>query len=137
MVAQTIALCRSLLKIFAVYVAIRIVLTGILLMCAGYKVSEIFGNSVVFGGGGGSLMAIVAMCLCISLKPVKYKIRKIYIFLLLFSLFYYMTINALFIIGRREGYFLLTLYAGLKYEVIILIIAFILFFFSRNFRVEN
>lgn len=137
MVVRSIEMYHSLLKAFFVYVAVRIVLAGILLVGAGRKISNVFGDSMVFGGGGGGVMAAFAMCLCIVLNPAKYKICKIYISILQISFFYYATINAFFLISNREGYFLLTLYAGLKYEIIFIGVVYVLICLFGLHKIEN
>lgn len=137
MVARSIAVYRSLLKVLFVYVVVRVFLTAILLVSAGYKVPGVFGDSIIFGGGGGGGMAAFAMCLCIFFNPAQYKVRRIYISILKFSIVYYVAVNAFFLIVNREGYFLLTLYAGLKYEMIFIISVYIFICFLSIYENRN
>lgn len=97
-------------------------------MAAGYHGLGVLCDALFFGGGGGFLVAAFAICLCIFFRPAQCKIYRVYKLTLFFSLIYYVLINILFLLANREGYFLLALYAGLKYEIFLIVFSYICIF---------
>lgn len=118
---------NMIIRVMFIYIISRILVTLFLLVMAGSAKNNIIYDTFFFGGVGGGVVAACCIIFYLFLMLLGMRADIFLKSIAAISLVLYLGVNFLFILLWNNNYFILTIFQGIKYEIIFIAIYFCMF----------